>query len=360
MIKIRISEKDAGQRMDKYLHKYLAKSTSGFLYKMLRKKNITLNGKKAAGNEMLQKEDEITLFLSDETILKFGGIVPDGGIYDGNGINSSLQKSPREEQRMESKSEQYKKAYETYGRLEIIFENEHILVVNKPSGMLTQKASSKDLSLNEWLIGYLLEKGEVTQITLHTFKPSVCNRLDRNTSGLVLCGKTLAGSQKISALLKDRTLRKYYCLYVKGVITKGAQIKGYLKKDGQSNRVMLCKDAEDEDASYIKTVYKPLKNYRNMTMLEVELVTGKTHQIRIHLASIGHPVLGDYKYGYLEFNDRYKKKYGITTQLLHASRLEFPQMEGEWADLSGLVLTAPNPEIFQVLDENAAQKWGED
>ena len=110
MIKIRISEKDAGQRMDKYLHKYLAKSTSGFLYKMLRKKNITLNGKKAAGNEMLQKEDEITLFLSDETILKFGGIVPDGGIYDGNGINSSLQKSPREEQRMESKSEQYKKA----------------------------------------------------------------------------------------------------------------------------------------------------------------------------------------------------------------------------------------------------------
>ncbi len=254
---------------------------------------------------------------------------------------------------MESKSEQYKKAYETYGRLEIIFENEHILVVNKPSGMLTQKASSKDLSLNEWLIGYLLEKGEVTQITLHTFKPSVCNRLDRNTSGLVLCGKTLAGSQKISALLKDRTLRKYYCLYVKGVITKGAQIEGYLKKDGQSNRVMLCKDAEDEDASYIKTVYKPLKNYRNMTMLEVELVTGKTHQIRIHLASIGHPVLGDYKYGYLEFNDRYKKKYGITTQLLHASRLEFPQMEGEWADLSGLVLTAPNPEIFQVLDENA-------
>ena len=89
MIKIRISEKDAGQRMDKYLHKYLAKSTSGFLYKMLRKKNITLNGKKAAGNEMLQKEDEITLFLSDETILKFGGIVPDGGIYDGNGINSN-------------------------------------------------------------------------------------------------------------------------------------------------------------------------------------------------------------------------------------------------------------------------------
>lgn len=352
MIKIWINEKDAGQRLDKYLRKYLAKSTSGFLYKMFRKKNITLNGKKAAGNEMLQKKDEITLFLSDETILKFGGIVPEGGIYDGEGT-SLLQKSPREEQRLEMRSEQYQKAYEAFGMLEIIFENEHILVVDKPSGMLTQKASQEDLSLNEWLIGYLMEKGEVNKITLHTFKPSVCNRLDRNTSGLVLCGKTLAGSQKISALLKERTLRKYYCMYVKGNITKGAQIEGYLKKDRQANRVELCKDAEDEDVSYIKTIYKPLKNYRNMTMLEVELVTGKTHQIRIHLASIGHPVLGDYKYGYLEFNDRYKKKYGVTTQLLHASRLEFPQLEGEWADLSGLVLTAPNPKIFQMIDESS-------
>lgn len=352
MIKIKISEKDAGQRLDKYLRKYLAKSTSGFLYKMLRKKNITLNGKKAAGNEMLQKEDEITLFLSDETILKFGGIVPEGGIYGEEGANS-MQRNPRDEQKLEMRSEQYQKAYETFGELGIIFENEHILVVNKPSGILAQKASQKDLSLNEWFIGYLMAKGEVNQTTLHTFKPSVCNRLDRNTSGLVLCGKTLAGSQKISSLLKDRTLRKFYCMFVKGIITEGAQIEGYLTKDRQANRVTLCKNGEDEDASYIKTIYKPLKNYRNMTMLEAELVTGKTHQIRIHLASIGHPVLGDYKYGYLEFNDRYKKKYGITTQLLHASRLEFPQLEGEWADLSQLVLTAPSPEIFQIIDESS-------
>ena len=95
----------------------------------------------------------------------------------------------------------------------------------------------------------------------------------------------------------------------------------------------------------------PIKNYRNITLLEVELITGKTHQIRVHLASVGHPVIGDYKYGYFEWNDRYKKKYGITTQLLHAIRLEFPQMEGEWADMSELVLTAEPPEIFRILDE---------
>lgn len=324
MIKITINERDSGQRLDKYLRKYLEKSTSGFLYKMLRKKNITLNGGKAAGSEILRPSDEITLFLSDETIRKFGG--------------ADRHYRP------------YEKAYEAYGELEIVFENEHVFVVNKPAGILTQKASPEDLSLNEWLIGYLLEKGKISEEELRTFKPSVCNRLDRNTSGLVLCGKTLAGSQKISALLKNRSLRKFYCLYVKGRVTESSQIEGYLKKKEETNKVEIC-EGETAEASYIKTAYKPLKNYRDITMLEAELITGKTHQIRIHLASIGHPVLGDYKYGYFEFNDRYKKKYGIDKQLLHAYRLEFPEMEEKWADMSKLVLHAKLPEIFRILDE---------
>lgn len=338
MRKVRVEERDAGQRLDKYLRKYLAKAPSGFLYKMLRKKNITLNEKKASGNEMLRAEDEIEMYLSDDTILKFGGTIPGEEEY-----NSSGQDARR--------FQQYKEAYEAYGELEIVYENDRVLVVNKPVGMLTQKAAPSDLSLNEWLIGYLLSKGEADEHTLHTFKPSVCNRLDRNTSGLVLCGKTLAGSQKISALLKNRSLRKFYSLYVKGVVERGAQIEGSLKKDGEANKVQLCRDASDKEALDVKTVYKPIKNYRNITLLEAELVTGKTHQIRIHLASAGHPVIGDYKYGYLELNDRYKKKYGIRSQMLHAVRLEFPEMEGEWADMSELVLTAEPPEIFRILDE---------
>lgn len=131
----------------------------------------------------------------------------------------------------------------------------------------------------------------------------------------------------------------------------GGRIEGSLKKDENTNKVELCRDASDGEAVDVLTVYKPIKNYRNITLLEVELITGKTHQIRVHLASVGHPVIGDYKYGYFEWNDRYKKKYGITTQLLHAIRLEFPQMEGEWADMSELVLTAEPPEIFRILDE---------
>lgn len=338
MIKVKVGERDAGQRLDKYLRKYLAQAPSSFLYKMLRKKNITLNEKKASGNEILRAEDEVEMYLSDDTVLKFGGAIPGG------------EKGSRFAQESR-RFLQYKEAYEAYGELEIVYENDRVLVVNKPAGMLTQKATPSDCSLNEWLIGYLLSKGEADEHTLHTFKPSVCNRLDRNTSGLVLCGKTLAGSQKISALLKERTLRKFYSLYVKGVVEQGTQIEGRLKKDGETNKVELCRDDSDAEAVEVKTVYKPIKNYRNMTLLEAELITGKTHQIRIHLASVGHPVIGDYKYGYLELNDRYKKKYAIRSQMLHAIRLEFPKMEGEWADMSELVLTAEPPEIFRILDE---------
>ena len=337
MIKVSVGERDAGQRLDKYLRKYFAKAPSGFLYKMLRKKNITLNEKKASGSEMLQAEDEIEMFLSDDTILKFGGTLP------GEGEDGS--------EHGEKRYRQYKEAYEAYGELEIVYENDHVLVVNKPVGMLTQKADPSDRSLNEWLIGYLLSKGEMNERMLHTFKPSVCNRLDRNTSGLVLCGKTLAGSQKMSALLKNRSLRKFYYLYVKGVVKQGARIEGSLKKDEDINKVELCRNASDGEAVDVKTVYKPIKNYRNITLLEAELITGKTHQIRVHMASIGHPVIGDYKYGYLEWNDRYKKKYGIHSQMLHAVRLEFPEMEEGWEDMSELVLAAEPPEIFRILDE---------
>ncbi len=327
MVELEIKEKEAGKRLDKYLHKFLKEAGTGVRYKMLRKKNITLNGKKAEGSEKLCEGDRVTLFLSDETIMKFGGRL---SAAEGAG--------------------EYRKAYESLGDLGIVFENHHVLVLNKPSGVLTQKAGAGDVSLNEWLVGYLLETGELTESELHTFHPSVCNRLDRNTSGMVICGKTLAGSQTMGMLLRDKGLRKFYRLYVKGRVEEASFAEGYLVKDEAANRVKLT-DAAQEGASYIRTNYKPLRHYGNLTLLEAELVTGKTHQIRLHLSGTGHPVLGDYKYGDKEFNDTYRKKYGVKSQLLHACRLEFPEMDGAFSDMSGLVLTAGEPDLFAQIDK---------
>ena len=330
-----IRENEAGQRLDKYLRKYLKEAPDSFLYKMLRKKNITLNGRKASGSEQLHMGDHIKLFLSDETMDKFSGKIPD------------------REPSGESKPE-YEKAFQRFGRLEIIFENHHVLVVNKPAGILTQKAEPDDLSLNEWLIGFLLDSGAVTDEELRTFKPSVCNRLDRNTSGMVVCGKTLAGSQQMSRLLKERSLHKYYRFFVRGTISEPSEIGGYLRKDERTNKVKIT--SSPENGAPVLTKYRPLKQYAEMTLLEAELVTGKTHQIRSHFAAAGHPLLGDYKYGDRNFNDRYRKKYRINYQLLHAFRLEFPVMEKEFADMSGLVLTAQPPAVFRIVDENESSQ----
>lgn len=327
MKQIIIRENEAGQRLDKYLHKYLKEASTSFLYKMLRKKNITLNGKKASGSEQLIPGDEISLFLAAETLNKFTGADDTAALQN-----------------------EYETAFRKYGSLEIIYENKHILVVNKPAGILTQKAGAADLSLNEWFIGYLLAGQGITAGELRTFRPSVCNRLDRNTSGMVICGKTLAGSQKMSALLKDRSLHKYYRLYVKGIMKDAALIEGFLTKNESTNMVKITDKPLNADSSYIKTSYEPLKAFGDKTLVEVELITGKTHQIRAHLSSIGHPLLGDYKYGDRRFNDSYKDKYQIKSQLLHAYRLEFPALKDEFEDISGRILIARPPEIYRILE----------
>ncbi len=340
MVELCIKENEAGQRLDKYLQKYMKEAEKNFLYKMLRKKNIVLNGKKAEGNEKLCTGDTVKLFLSDETIEKFGGRLP------------GKQCAGRQEQ---GKTEEYGRAYKRLGELKVIFENRHVLIVHKPAGILAQKAEPGDLSLNEWLVGYLLEKGEVTAEELHTFRPSVCNRLDRNTSGMVICGKTLPGSQCMGRLLKDRSLHKYYRLYVKGRVEKASFSEGYLVKDGLTNKARLVR--QGEEGAYIRTDYRPLKHFRDMTLVEAELVTGKPHQLRLQFSGLGHPLLGDYKYGEKDFNDKYRKRYGVRNQLLHAYRLEFPVMEGDFRDLSGLTLVDREPEVFRRIEEGESEGW---
>lgn len=319
MYQFTINSNEAGQRFDKYLHKLLPKAPASFFYKMLRKKNIVLNGKKAEGKEKLSIGDEISLFLSEETFLSF---------------QDSLQKES-----------EFIKAYQTLKDIQIVFENQNMLIVNKPSGILTQKSKDSDLSLNEWLIGYLLFSNAITRESLRTFKPSVCNRLDRNTSGLVLCSKTLKGSQRLSMLIRERKVHKFYRLFVKGSVEKEELLKGYLVKNELTNKVTIS-ETPIEQGAYIKTRFYPVQKLSDMTYLEVELITGKTHQIRAHMASVGHPILMDYKYGDHKFNEKYKDRFPEQGQLLHAYRLEFSKEES-LLEGAGPVFIAEEPSVFQ-------------
>lgn len=316
MQSFQIGENQAGQRLDKFLHKFLPTAGSGFLYKMLRKKNIVLNGKKAEGKEILAVGDTVSFFFSDETFCHFAG---------------------------QDRTALYREAYATLKGITVIYEDKNILAVNKPAGVLTQRDKSGQLSLNEWVIGYLLHNGRISETTLKTFHPSVQNRLDRNTSGIVLCGVSLSGSQMLSELIRSRKLNKYYLTIVSGRMDKAGELSGFLSKDEQNNQVQIGEGEGRE----VKTAYKPLAAEDDFTCLEVKLITGRPHQIRAHMASIGHPVMGDMKYGDAAFNADCLKKYGVRCQLLHAAKVEFPVLSEGFSDLSGRVFTAPLPAVFK-------------
>ena len=299
---ITVHKQEEGQRLVKLLGAYLKEAPYSFFYKMLRKKNITLNGKKADGTEKLKCGDEIRLFLSDETYEKFAGKV-----------------QPREKFPM--------------AKLNIVYEDSNVIFINKPAGMLSQKSVPSDVSLNEYLLGYLEKSGQWKQEESKAFRPSVCNRLDRNTSGMVICGKSMAGLQQMAALLKDRSLHKYYLCLVKGVMTESQHLEGYLLKDENSNQVKIFQK-ETEGAAHIITEYEPLYTDGEATLLKVTLVTGKSHQIRAHLSSIGHPIIGDPKYGDRKVNASFRETHGIKNQMLHAWKLTFPELAEPLDNLS--------------------------
>lgn len=294
-----IGERQAGQRSDKYLKKILSNASTGFLYKMMRKKNIVLNGRKMTGKEILQKNDRVRIYFSDETFTKMAGF------QDVPTVANALPED------------------QNHGKITVIYEDKDLLILNKPAGILSQKAHSNDYSVNDWLIHYLMESGQMRQEDLIDFRPSIANRLDRNTSGLILAGKTVHGLQMLGQALKDRTIQKYYRTIVAGVLYDSQNLDGYLLRDANTNQVRVVEKPQ-KNASRIQTSYRPKVRFNGFTELEVHLITGKTHQIRAHLASVHHPVIGDRKYGDSRINRLWKKRCGLCNQLLHAYRMVLP------------------------------------
>lgn len=384
MREINVSTNEAGQRLDKLLRKYLKNANTSFIYKMLRKKNIVLNDKKAEGKEILNLGDSVKMYFSEET---FATMTGRSGQYFGSAeknrearadataqctstssdYTASAGKRSAQTHRSGSSADtnsaqmrrgassrntserREKRAFDVEGfRKHIVYEDENLLVLNKPSGWLSQSDASGLPSVNERCLQYLMATGALTEAQLQTFRPGIANRLDRNTSGLILFGKTLPALQALATLLRDRTIEKNYLAIVNGDIDHAQRIDGYLAKDERTNHVEI-RPQPFPDAVEIHTAYEPLKRSAEYTVLKVHLITGKTHQIRAHLRAIGHPIIGDPKYGRKDANAYYRTHGGVQSQLLHAWELHFPEkLDGPLQNLAGQTITAAPPKDFHL------------
>ena len=302
MKEFKITDAETGQTLLKYLSKILPLASISLLHKSLRKKNITINHKKCSGKEILGDSDIVQIWFSDETFSLFS---------------------------KRTKKYSLKKRNFNFAKY-IIYEDEHIIIVNKPAGILTQGDESGEFTLNDALLKYCNFENDSTA------KPSVCNRLDRNTGGLVLCGKTISGLQTLNQIIKNRSLLKKYRCIVFGKTKKEETLKSFLTKSNESNKVTISNN-KTNDSLPIETKYKRIsvieKNGLLCSLLEVQLVTGRSHQIRAHLSFIGHPILGDKKYGTKEsiaLSNQLKMDY----QLLQAFSLTFPVLQGKLSYLS--------------------------
>ncbi len=318
-----IGRNEAGQRLDKYLRKLLKEAPDGFLYKMLRKKNITLEGRRASGNEMLAEGMSVKLFLSEETFEKMAGqeaLLPAGRKKGGK---RAFSLSPEN----------------------IVYEDRDLVLVNKPPGVLVHSRGAGEETLAGALLSYLASPGKLDRRELAAFRPAPMNRLDMNTSGLVLCGASLPGEQFLARAIRERTIRKEYLCVVRGSFPFEGKKSAYLAKDGRRNRVFIS-EKEKEGMEPIETAFYPLAESGGFTLLKVLLISGKPHQIRAHLACLGYPLPGDPKYGDPELNARIAREAGLFRQCLHAHQVTFLEAEGEFGRLRGRTFTAPCPKDF--------------
>lgn len=346
MREVIISEREEGQRLDRYLEKYMPDAPKSFFYKMMRKKNIVLNGKKVSGSERIQTGDQIKLFLADETIEGFRSgkkaqevdlgaqQMPQAKRLEKGARQMPQAKRPTNGARQMSPAKRLEKGARQgkielqqghYDRnlppLQIVYEDAQFLVVNKPVGVLSQKADRNDRSIVEQITDYLADNAADD-----TFRPGICNRLDRNTSGLIVAGKTVRALQDMNKRFKERTICKYYLCVVHGSVSKKQYLKGYLEKDSRTNKVTV-RQQPGPNSVPIATEYLPLQQgmYQgeSFTLLQVHLITGKSHQIRAHLASIGHPLVGDVKYSTKRASAFDREQLHQRVQLLHAWQLIF-------------------------------------
>ncbi|TJX14199.1 RluA family pseudouridine synthase [Tissierella creatinini] len=318
MREITIDKNESNQRLDRFLKKYLANASQGFIYKMLRKKNIKLNGAKANPESTIIEGDVVQLYLSDDTIDKFKAVKSE--------VKSKLIPS-------------------------IIYEDNNIILINKSMGILSHGAGGGEFEDNivDSMISYLIEKGDYVPRLEKTFTPSICNRLDRNTSGIIIGAKTYEALQIVNAAIKNTNVRKFYKTIVKGRVEKDFKAEAFINKDEDRNLVSVSNKSL-EGSKRIETHVRVLKRTNDYSLLEIELITGRTHQIRSHLSSLGYPVIGDRKYGNNQINKHFNWEYGLNNQWLHGYKIEFNGLEKPLEYLNGKSFEAPLDEDLRSIE----------
>ena len=309
MKELRINKNDAGQRLDKFITKTLALPT-GLLYKSIRTKKIKVNRKRAEIGMMLSEGDTVQCFLPDSFFEK---------------------KNAETEELMRIKP-----------KLDIVYEDENLMLLNKRPGISVHEDEHTEVNtLITHVIAYLAQKGEYDPDSEQSFTPALCNRIDRNTGGIVIAAKNAEALRVMNEKIKNREIDKFYLAAVHGIPKKREDtLTGFLLKDEKSNTVRVYDKNPPKNAKNIITKYKVIATNRDTALIEVELLTGRTHQIRAHFASIGHPLLGDGKYGTNALN----KPLGYKKQFLYSYKLKF----NFTTDAGGLDYL--NGKVFEVED----------
>lgn len=288
MKKISVNKNDAGNRLDKFINKCFPNIPYSLLYKYIRKKRIKVNGKKEEISYRLKENDVLELYINDEL----------------------LEKS--------NKSSDFKAASED---IEILYEDDNIMIINKKAGLIVHPDDDikVDCLVNR-IKSYLFKKGEFNPENENSFTPALVNRIDRNTSGIVIAAKNAESLRILNLKMKERELHKKYICILCGTLKKDSEIlKAFLDKNSSENKVYISDKMKNKNYKTILTKYSVIDKSKKFTLAEIELLTGRTHQIRAHMAYLGYPLLGDGKYGV----NRINREMGYKYQALCAYKLKF-------------------------------------
>ena len=308
MIQIEISNNDQNKRLDKFVKKYLSKAPDSFIYKLFRKKDVKVNKKPKPIDYMTQLGDVVTIYITKE----------------------------QEESFIEKKNVETSSSMD----FKVIYEDDNILVVNKPTNLLVHDGDDKlknDDTLTKQVLNYLISTNAYNPSKENIFIPALAHRIDRNTSGLVVFGKTSIALQELFKAFKNHDgMDKEYETLVCGKVTEKGKIEAKLIKNEKTKIV----NVDETNGLKALTLYTPIKVYEDVSLLSVKILTGRTHQIRVHLKHINHPLVGDQKYGNRN-SDMLAKKYQMSGYFLHAKKLCFHNLENELSYLNNKEFVAP-------------------